>query len=230
MKNIKISKKISANKIAEYVDAKPSRQETLIRQRIKDDGHASNYYALASAAISRLLTLELGFTQAAFVQQESLIEVHPGYGSHPKALIQNNLMALRCFRRMCLADGTLPAGSYRKATLKLPVCNLGGLLVSNAMDIELVVKQRKRVKYGAVKLYFSKDHHLSDFSGKILSSMLYRQFVGVRDYGSVSRQHVVVVDVFSEKVFEAPASHTRLNNELLATSRGIIARWDSLLT
>ena len=79
MKNIKISKKISANKIAEYIDAKPSRQETLIRQRIKDGDHASNYHVLAGAAISRLLTLKLGFTQAAFVQHEA----YSGYGSHP---------------------------------------------------------------------------------------------------------------------------------------------------
>lgn len=221
-------KKLSANKLAEYVDAKPSRRETIVNQRIKEQGHALNYYGYATNAINRVLIRGSESRKIHLVSEMDRMTQEVGMGLYPKSHIKNNMEALQSFSNFI---GNWEEGdcvSFRKPSTTLEAIEMSGLIVSNSMSVEILTKA-KTVKYGAVKLYLNKKHPLSEFSGDVLSAMFYSQVCAAKGRSCVSRKHVVVLDVFAKRMFCAPVSYKRLNNEAMAAAREVVIRWDSLI-
>ena len=225
IKNTTKYKKISANKFAEYVDAKPSRQETIIKQRISEKGYGPQYYILAKSAICRLMNTEGRAIEEVYENEKASITAHAGYGANPGKLIANNLLALESF--MLIQKQGLPSGEYRKPTAKLSPKDRDGLIISNSVDAEIIVKQRVP-KYGAVKLYFSKEHSLKEFSGALLATLLSEDFENVFGARNVARSSVIVIDVFNMKIHYAPCANKRNLREIDATAKAIISRWHYL--
>ena len=208
--------------MAEYLDATPARRATIVRQQKAGSGHPAQYYALAQTAMSR--TLVSNDPASAFKKEFAKIASHQGWGNHPRQLITNNLQA---FQGLMNASGAVISspGSFRMPSAPLDPRQYGDVRVSNRIDVELVIGS-KRPHYGGIKYYLNKEHPLSDFSGAVLTSMLYEAMSEVVGENAISRSSIIVIDAFHGRIFRPPTQIKRHLKEAVAASQEFSMHWE----
>lgn len=120
--------------------------------------------------------------------------------------------------------------TFRKAPESASRLKLAGVEISVRPELELVVTAKDNsVRYGLLKLYLSKSQPLTEEAGNYVATVVWdyaiKQFGGPK---SVDRKHCFVFDVFQEKLFVAPQSHTQRRKDITAACEEIAVRWPTL--
>ena len=221
-------KKLSANKLAEYIDAKAVRRASLVKQQIENTGHPTHYYALAQSAARKVLASSS--PEGSLKTELKKMGKHPGWGLYPAKLIENNLTALQGFWNA--SDGGLFGSNntiFRKPRHNPDRLSINDVQVSNRFDLEALKDSPKGLSYGAVKFYFNKKHPLTDLSGNVLAALLYNAAVDAYGESNVDRKSVLVVDTFDQKVYRPKPSTKKLLAEVYAAAKEFGLHWDSLI-
>lgn len=218
-------KQLSVNKLAEYLDAKPSRRATIVRQQMEDRSHPAQYYILAQTAMKRVLASSVPDTT--FEVELKAIRAHTGWGPYPEALIKNNADALAGLWKSIKANYPFENISFRSPVRPFEGQLLGDVRITNRLDLESLIKGRS-LRYGGIKFYINKDHALTDLSGKVLAAMLYE--VSELTYGkkAVDRGNTLVIDAFHSRIFAAPNSTKQLCGEAAAAANEFSIHWAHL--
>lgn len=197
-------KKLSANKMAEYLDARPARRASIVKQQQSESGHPAHYYSLAQAAMRRILASPDPSGQ--YTKELEHTSEHPGWGAHPLQLIENNCLALRGMWQAVVADSELLSSglTYRSPTVLVDPRDFGDVRLTNKFDVESVITKRKP-RYGGIKLYLNKKHPLSSFSADVLGALLYEASVVAYGRTSVEKGCIIIIDAFQSRTFHAPA-------------------------
>jgi hypothetical protein len=218
------NKKLSVNKLVEYLDARPARRASIVKQQQSESGHPAQYYALAQAGMRRILGSSDPTQQ--LVVELKLIAEHPGWGPHPRQLVKNNTDALRGMWLALEPHDLLTSGAtFRNPVEPLEPRSFGDVRLTNRFDVEIIVPARKP-RYGGIKFYLNKNHPLSEFSGAVLGALLHEAAIKCHDVGSVSRGHITIIDAFQSKIFEAPLAMKQHVAEAAAAAREFSLKWD----
>ncbi|MDB6132300.1 MAG: hypothetical protein JWM59_543 [Verrucomicrobiales bacterium] len=219
-------KKLSANKLAEYIDARPQRRATIVRQQKCGTAHPTKYYALAQSAMSKVMAAS--DRNLIFDLEKTRISTHPGWGNNPEDLISNNFKALQRLMECAERQGLFElAADFRKPAHPLNPLRYGDVQLSNRFDSEIVTSGRRQ-KYGGVKYYINKNHPLSDFSGAVLAALLQDAMIELVDKKSVSAENVIILDAFQGKVFRASSNYKNYIREAEAAMREFSMHWDTI--
>lgn len=220
------NKKLSVNKLAEYLDARPARRASIVKQQQSESGHPAQYYALAQAGMRRVFMASDPSAQYALERRQIL--QHTGWGSHPQSLIHNNAEALKGMWQATVSGGLLSVDvNFRRPTELVEARIFGDVQLSNRFDVETLVLSRKP-RYGGVKFYLNKNHPLSEFSGAVLGALLHEASIESHGVKSVSRGNILIIDAFQAKLFLAPSAMKQHVAEAAAAAREFSMQWDHM--
>lgn len=212
--------------MAEYLDARPARRASIVKQQQSGKNHPAQYYSLAQASMRRILVSPT--PEAQFATEQAQILNHPGWGKHPKQLVQNNASALKGMWEAVSSNGLLSSGTtYRKPLEQLEPRSFGDVQLTNRFDVESVTGGGKP-KYGGIKFYFNKSHPLSEFSGSVLSALLHEALINGHGLKSVSKNDILVIDAFQSKIFHAPSLMKQHVAEAAAAALEFSIQWDHI--
>lgn len=213
--------------MAEYLDARPARRASIVKQQQSGKGHPAQYYTLAQAAMRRIMASTDPKTQ--YATEGALILDHVGWGKHPKQLVQNNAAALKGMWEAVLENGLLTSGtSYRRPLEQIVPRSFGDVQLTNRFDVESVIADRKP-KYGGIKFYFNKNHPLSDFSGAVLGALLHEAAINTHGSKAVAKNDILIIDAFQSAVFRAPAQMKQHIAEAAAAAKEFSFHWDNIV-
>lgn len=219
-------KKLSVNKMAEYLDARPARRASIVKQQQSGKGHPAQYYSLAQAAMRRILVAPAPAAQ--FTTEIAMILSHTGWGQHPKQLVQNNAAALKGMWEAVSPNELFTSGTtYRKPLEQIEPRSFGDVQLTNRFDVESVTPAHKP-KYGGIKFYFNKNHPLSEFSGSVLGALLNEASINSHGAKSVSRNDIIVIDAFQSTIFRAPCHMKQHVAEAAAAAQEFSIQWDHI--
>lgn len=220
-------KKLSINKLAEYLDAHACRRAAIVRQQKKNLAHPAQYYSLAQAAMSRILVSAAPDEQ--FEREKMLIAKHSGWGTHPGQLKQNNLHALEGLIRCAEKKGIfLWEETFRKPVQPLNPRQYSDVRLSNRFDIEFVASGKKQL-YGGIKFYLNKEHPLTAFSGAVLAAMLQEAAIELFGKKAISPKNgIMIMDAFQGEIFLLPIHSKRYLAEAVAAAKEFSLHWDAI--
>lgn len=220
------NKQLSVNKLAEYLDARPARRASIVRQQKAGNGHPAQYYTLAQAAMRRILISD--DPSKTYALELKLVSSHSGWGSHPRQLVANNVEALNGMWSTVNQHRFLSLDLiYRKPIQPLAPRIHGDVLLTSRFDVETIIASKK-AKYAGIKFYLNKSHPLSDFSGAVLAAMLHESSVEVLGKNSVSRNNIIIIDAFQGSVFHAPSLMKQHVAEAAAAAKEFSFHWDNI--
>jgi hypothetical protein len=220
------NKQLSVNKMAEYLDARPARRASIVRQQKSGNGHPAQYYTLAQAAMRRILISE--DPSRTYESELTLISSHEGWGNHPRQLVANNVEALKGMWTTVSQNGFMsPELIYRKPIQPFTPRIYGDVLLTSRFDVETIIAARKP-KYAGIKFYLNKAHPLSDFSGAVLAAMLHESSIELLGKNSVSRKDIIIIDAFQGSVFHAPSLMKQHVAEAAAAAKEFSFHWDNI--
>lgn len=215
--------RISLNKLAEYIVARPARQRTII----KDQKHPSDFivarYRLAEEAIrSFILQPQTNSLQNA-ISTISALAHNSDWSKQNAELCQDALIYFMTLKDRLTFDGLLPSLGSDNA----PKMHVSGVDISVRPDILLNDSHGNIV--GALKLYINKSFPLNDESGKYISTVLYRYIAdNISSESNASPQLCIVVDVFAQHIYQAAKTYKRSMSDIQAACETISILWTAL--
>lgn len=229
MGTVRTHPRISLNKLGEYLVAPPARRRRIIYDQKFPQSFITARYTDAQQVIAEYLSQtkrNMSFIPKA---AERLLSITPRseWEEH------NNSLCAEALDHFVELEDALPLGDIEcEATdPKQPAaCVIGSVEISVRPEITLVVKGGKRDgQLGAIKLAFSKTNEISGEVASHIASVLHHYTVSTCPAGStVARERCLLVDVFGEKVIEAPASFKRRMKDVEAACAEIDALWPKI--
>lgn len=218
---------MSANQLAEYTLASPTRRQTIIRNAKYAPTFLVIRYGAAKAAICDFLsddTRSPGNIAAAEQEQLNLSQTAPTpYARNDAAL---SAEAIESFRLM-IGPNFLKGLTFTSATNYLPKLPISGVEVS--VNLDLVSHNIARGSVGGVMLQTSKavaakgwreDH------SKCVSSMVWMlSDKHLQGFGKVDRRQCLSLDVFARKTTPAPNHYKRILANIDASCAEIAMFW-----
>lgn len=214
--------KISLNKLAEYLDATPSRR----RQIVKDQQNPQPFIA---ARYSDAREEIIGFVEGGMSSEQEMLaaaeELRQNYNGTDFAKQDRNASADAIEDFLDAADqleidGLSAEGIDRSTSAAM---NISGVNVSVRPDVILKDKDTGEVK-GAIKFHFSKTSPLSAKSREYSATTL-RVYLENEGHQDVDPKKCYVVDVPTQSVSSAPKAFKRKMNDIEAACEEISARW-----
>ena len=215
--------RISLNKLAEYIIARPGRQQTIIRDQKRPSDFIVARYHLAEEAIKNfILRPQQNFLQNA-IAAISTLEHDSDWSKQNADLCQDALIHFMTLKDRLIFDGFTPIlGSDN-----VPKMSISGVNVSVRPEILLSDSSNNTV--GALKLYINKSHPLTDEPGKYISTVLYRYLAEViSSENCVVPGFCTVVDVFGQTVHVAPKTYKRSMADVNSACQHIAILWPAL--
>lgn len=218
--------RISLNKLGEYLVAKPRRRHSIIKDQKKPKDFIVARYTDAIRAIQAYVTDGAQESDQIKRAARSLTST-----SHESKWKQEtaDLCAKALLAFMSIADEvpTNGFGSIRGEDSQERI-NIAGTEVSVRPEIFLVDPDAGNQIVGAIKLYISKSHPLSDDSAAFIGSVLYRYAAEVvSTEAAVSHKNCFIVDVFDGKIYVAPKAFKRNMNDVHAACSEIAQLWQA---
>lgn len=225
----------SVNKLAEWLDlpgaASKRRRQLLQRLKYPPKGIVA-WYAEARTAIAAFLVH--GSLDKLQAEAKQLARDKSGT-EHQVKLRVASATAIRRFSDLVeaaeLEFDNLEVRVYREPWLELPKLTIEGVSVSVAPEAKLTGHWRGKPVLGFVKLHSVKKHVLSDYAGSCAANIL-EQFGNEHFDGeaTVSRRHCIVVDLFNrdQRVFRAPSSFKKRQEEIAEACAEIARQWDNI--
>ncbi len=224
--------RISANQLAEYALAAPSRRQTILRNAKFAPAYLVVQYSDARQAIKDYLSDDLRSAGKLFTEVNRLTDV---MNSADTAFIQNgaalSIEAIKAFREI-ENQGLIPSTQvFSSCTARLPPLSLNGVNVS--VSIDLIAKNNRSGKIGGILLQTSKaisSRSWRDEHSKYVASLVWMLAEEhLHTQGKIERAFCASVDLFSTSWTKAPTNYkTRLQN-LEASCNEISMIWDRIV-
>ncbi len=218
--------RISINKLGEYLVAKPSRRQTIIRDQKRPKDFVVARYTDAERAIQDYITDGSPDTVQLkrAIRSLKLSECETKWQQDTADLCAKALFAFMSIADEVSTNGFTPIkgdDSPEKMLISdVKISVRPEILLRDQDDLSVV---------GGIKLYIVKNNPLTDEAGSFVSTLLYRYIAEViSSEAAVHNKNCFVVDVFAGKVFQAPNTYKRNMNNIAAACAEISARWRSL--
>jgi hypothetical protein len=224
MPDERVNPRISVNKLGEYLCASPARRRTIIRdQKHPSDFVVARYNHVYDAIVDYLCS---GNDMARIFQAiDTLRAIVPDtdFKEQDKLLSIN---ALESFSRIA-NNLTIEGANYSSFDRKPPRLHINGVDISVRPEIQLIRSIRNNSKVGFFKLYIGKTHRLTQEAAAYIGALI-RMYTEafIAELGDYDPHICKVVDVFSEKIYPAPASYVRRMNDIEAACDEISRTWN----
>lgn len=224
--------RISANQLAEYVLASPTRRQSILKNAKFSPTFLVIRYQSAKDAICRHLaddTRNLGPLISAHAEQLELSKAGGSAFQANDALLSAE--AIQAFMDMRgRLQKELPAASYRPNSQNLPKLECAGVDISIRLD--LVSYNNAKETVGGVILQVSKAVAAKSWReehSKIVAALVWLTANRhLSSLGKVDRKLCMALDVFTGKAVTAPANYKRILNDIEASCREIAALWPAI--
>ena len=218
--------RISANKLGEYLFARPGRRRTIIKEQKFPPTFMAARYKPAREAILDSLAGNSSFDDLALTAEQLLRE--PAASDYRAEQAQCCADAIHDF--LDLAPDLELEGLTVERQNDRTKLTVAGVQISVYPDLILRGQNRRGEPIvGALKLHFSKNHKHSDQAAEYVATLL-RQHVE-QFWGEDAAVHPAlcrVVDVFGGTVHEAPKAFRRRWKDIEAACEEIRVRWESI--
>lgn len=219
---MRINPRISLNKLAEFIIAKPGRQQRIIKEQKKPNDFIVARYGLASNAISNYILQPHGFSLQSAIDAIAPLATDSDWTKQNAELCQAALIRFMAMTENLSWHGLTPTAGDNYS----PKMVLGGVDIS--VRPEIILKNGNKT-VGGIKLYINKGTPLNQDSGGYVSTVLYRYLSEVLSTESdVNRSTCMVVDVFGQSIYYAPKAYKRTMADVEAACRHISILWDAL--
>lgn len=218
---------MSANQLAEYTLASPTRRQAIIRNAKFAPTFLVIRYTAAKAAICDYLANDLRPTgPLANAQTEQMLLSKGGGTSHAKNDAALSAEAIQNFRSMA-GPNFMPGVTFTQNTSQLPKLMISGVEVS--VNLDLISRNEPKGLVGGVMLQTSKavaSKGWREDHSKCVSSLVWmiaRKHLAA--LGAVERRLCVCVDVFARKTTSAPTHYKRILRNIEASCGEIAMFW-----
>lgn len=217
-----VDPKISLNKLAEYLDATPSRRRQIVKDQKNPQPFIAARYGDAREEIIDFIEGGMSNDQKML---ETAIDLRQNHSGTDFAKQDRNASADAIEDFLDAADqleieGFSAEGSDKSTSAAM---NIAGVNVSVRPDVILKDKDTGEVK-GAIKLHFSKTSPLSAKSREYSATAL-RVYLENEGHPDIDPKKCYVVDVPTQSVSNAPKTFKRKMNDIEAACEEINARW-----
>jgi hypothetical protein len=215
--------RISLNKLAEYLDASPARRRKIVRDQKEPKPFIVARYTEAEKAI--VDSICAGTLRPATTAMKALETNAPTteFAAETAELCWEALDAFVDLWEDGLLD--LDGMTATRGNNEVPKLDMSGVAVSVRPDILLSRVERGEPVGGAIKLCLSKTNPMEDRPGEYAATILRKFLESTQDEVRVDDRLVIVVDVFSKRVFGPPKSYKRRLLDAEAACEEIALRW-----
>lgn len=217
--------RLGVNGLAKYVSATARQRQTILRDEKYPSDFKAVYYREAIREIQRHLTVPES-DPTDLLDAAKRVAAQPGDEANERTRRNSNAAALRSFAKIAGVvefDKLVPKKGPQQGALMVE-----DVKVSVRPEVLLKGVHRKEDCAGGVKLYLSKSTPLTDDGAGVAAALLKRHCEGLNGSCKHHNRHIIVVDVFAEKVHTAPKSVVSKGHELTAICREIAQRWPSI--
>jgi len=219
----RLSPRISANKLGEYLVSPPLRRRDILERQKYPCVYIGAYYEPAREALVDFMVGRIDRRQL-LARTESLVEAehesswarHRAHGCAEAIL---RFLDLEPQLDLC---GMTPVALERHERL-----NVEGVDISVYPDVVLEgVDARRRPLVGAVKLHFPRSHPHTEASAQYVATLLRMySMTAMHTKGRALTDACIVIDVFSGRVMEAPRGYKRRWRDISAACEEIRQAW-----
>jgi hypothetical protein len=215
--------RISINKLGEYLTATPSRRRQIIRdQKFPPTFQVARYTDAEKAIVECLLSDSDDRVLQAALDKLAGARPQTPWEKQQIELCEEAIVAFREIDDLDLAPFELsePRGVEALTFAQVTVNVRPNLVLSTTS---------KTKRAGALKLYLSKTHPLTDVAAEYICAVTHAH-AEERSGGPGSTDHrgVFVVDVFARRVFVCPRATARRLKDVEAACEEIAVRWPAL--
>jgi hypothetical protein len=229
---VNASPRISANQLAEYALAAPSRRRTILRNAKFAPTYLVIRYGEARKAICSYLSNDLRPTTFLADEETRLLGLSQ---TAPTPFQQNDAAlsaeAVRYFRKMTNQKGIPQTATFSVAT-NLPNLALGDSGTEVSVSIDLVARNKSKGLLGGVLLQTSKAVSAKswrDEHSKYVASLVWLLAQKhLKEMGKIDRKLCMCIDVFGGRITLAPSSYKSRLTNLEAACDEINALWDNI--
>lgn len=218
---------MSANQLAEYTLASPTRRQTIIRNAKYAPTFLVIRYAAAKSAICSYLSDDTRSPHPLALAEQEQIEQSKGSGTpYAKNDAALSAEAIKNFRSM-IGPNYLKGLTFTNNTNHLPRLPISGVDVS--VNIDLVARNQAKGLVGGVLLQTSKavaSKGWREDHSKCVSSLVWMVAnEHLQALGKIDRKLCMSIDVFARKTTSAPNHYKRILNNIEASCTEIAMFW-----
>ncbi len=225
------SPRISANQLAEYTLASPSRRQSILRNAKFAPTFLVIRYSEARKAICNFLADDSRPIAKLLETENAQTVKSQGGGS---AFKKNDAMlsaeAIKEFRKILNGNKLPKTVVFEKPKGNFPKLDIGGVDISISLD--LIAKNNGNGGVGGVLVQTSKaiaaKSWRADHSRSVASLVWMLSAQCLADVGKVDRKYCFSIDLFGQSVTSAPQTYKRRLNDIEASCSEISALWDSI--
>jgi hypothetical protein len=216
--------RVSVNKLGEYLMANASRRKKIIY----DCKHPAEFiikrYNDAEKAIADYFSSDEKSIEI-ILKHINKLQSKKSKTPYQLEIVKSNMSALDSFIDCtdCI-DICEEQYTYKDVSEESSISTFNNLKVSVRPEI-LILKEKEVV--GAIKLYFSKSHPISNDVGEYITTVL-KHHLEEKYQLKLKPNNCMVLDVFTKLLIKAPKSHKRRLQDILASSEEIVTRWKDL--
>ncbi len=221
--------RISVNKLGEYLVATPARRRRIVHDAKFPTTFMVARYRSAESAIADWIctggTDDLLLAQA----MATLSTGEPGSQfakSRRDSCLEALTHASKLGERLQLPTGRV---AYIRTSTSTPLV-FGDVDVSVRPEVLILTGQSDERRLGGIKLYFSKQHPLTQQSADYITTLLW-QCLAIRsahENWQLDLDQIKLIDVFAGEVFTLPKAHKQRLTEIAAACEEIGQRWDAV--
>lgn len=217
--------KISLNKLAEYLDATPSRRRQIVKDQQNPQPFIAARYNDAREEIIGFIEGGMNSEQEMLAAAADLRQNHNGtdFAKQDRNASADAIEDFLDASDQLEINGFAAEGVDRSTGAAM---NISGVNVSVRPDVILKDKDTGEVK-GAIKFHFSKTSPLSAKSREYSATAL-RVYLVDEGHQDVDPKKCYVVDVPTQSVSNAPKAFKRKMNDIEAACEEINARWTKI--
>jgi hypothetical protein len=227
--DVRKAPRVSVNKLGEYLTATPARRKRIIHDAKYPSTFMVARYTVAENAIADWICSggadELLLDQAIATLRNG--EPASNFArSRRDCCVTAIANAARLGEQLQLPTGRVTYVRSNKASPLL----FGDLGVSVRPEVLIYTGQGEGRRLGGIKLYFSKQHPLTQQSAGYITTLLWQSLVirSAHDLLLLDHNQIKLVDVFAGTVFTLPKSHKQRLKEIAAACEEIAERWDAV--
>lgn len=219
--------RMSANQLAEYTLASPTRRQSIIRNAKYAPTFLVIRYGAAKSAICSYLVDDTRSPHTIALAEQEQINLSKGDGTaHTKNDAALSAEAIKGFRNM-VGPNFLPGLTFSLVTNALPKLPIAGVDVSVSLD--LISHNKAKGLVGGVLLQTSKavaSKGWREDHSKCVSSLVWMLAnKHLHTLGKVDRTICMSIDVFARKTTQAPTHYKRILGNIEASCSEIAMFW-----
>lgn len=219
--------RISLNKLAEFMSAKPARQRQILRDQKYPTDFKGMFYREAAEAISSALAANLEDLDC-LDNAIGILEQTTSDKVGTQRRVASNIDALEAFRDMLDKidlDGSTPTLGSNSS----PKLTVMGVEISVRPDVILRKQGKAKNLVGAIKLHFPRTFSISDESAGYLSAVLQEWAkINLPDDGAPSGVHCYVIDIGASRVCAGVKATAARMKDVEAVCENIAALWPTI--